>query len=193
MKKKKGHKIILVILFIIILAAVVIGVVLWKKKVAAKEADTSVQILVEDGQKLVYGQITEICGNDMTYTTLEAIPNEQTNGENESSDETSNGERPSGEIPSGDMPNSEIPSGDVPDLGNSGFPFAGGSNTGKDGIIIDGVSFQATEDEVTVQIPVGTPVITKLGAETTFSRLAASDILEIVYDGENIVRVYIVG
>lgn len=44
----------------------------------------------------------------------------------------------------------------------------------------------------TMQIPVGTEVITMLGAVTTFSRLDADDTVAIVLEGDDIIRIYII-
>ena len=46
------------------------------------------------------------------------------------------------------------------------------------------------EETVTVQIPVGTPVTTRLGTETTFSRLAVGDNIKMLVqeeDGEQVI------
>lgn len=54
---------------------------------------------------------------------------------------------------------------------------------------------EATEERSQLRILVGTPVITQLGSETTFSRLAAGDILKCLLeetkDGKEIIKVWI--
>lgn len=60
------------------------------------------------------------------------------------------------------------------------------------------VSYIFTGETSTMQIPVGTSVITELGVETTFSRLAEGDMLKIILEtneaGEEvIVKIYMLG
>lgn len=54
---------------------------------------------------------------------------------------------------------------------------------------------RAGEEQSSLRIPVGTPVITQLGSETTFSRLASGDILKCLLEetgaGEEIIKVWI--
>ncbi|MGN0402505.1 MAG: hypothetical protein ACI4HQ_09660 [Acetatifactor sp.] len=61
----------------------------------------------------------------------------------------------------------------------------------------NGVGYNMTDETATALIPVGTKVTTKLGTETTFSRIAAGDCLalvtEIIDGEETIMAVYIVG
>ena len=67
----------------------------------------------------------------------------------------------------------------------------------EDGITYDGVLYKMGEESFTTYIPVGTVVTTKLGTETTFSRLAAGDYVALVVDGQGdeqvIMAVYIIG
>ena len=53
-------------------------------------------------------------------------------------------------------------------------------------------SLEIPGESRTMQIPVGTEVITMLGAVTTFSRLDADDTVAIVLEGDDIIRIYII-
>lgn len=65
--------------------------------------------------------------------------------------------------------------------------------SGKNPLNPSAVSSPETPGESrTMQIPVGTEVITMLGAVTTFSRLDADDTVAIVLEGDDIIRIYII-
>lgn len=127
----------------------------------------------------------------------------------------------SGQIPSGDF-NGQMPegfSGQMPggfgggssdDSSNNSRPsrgnFQGSSNaSGNTGssrraasvLTYGGKSYELADQTGTIMIPVGVVVTTKLGTETTFSRISTGDCLGIVseiIDGEEtIIAVYIVG
>ncbi len=117
------------------------------------------------------------------------------------------GERPDMSEMDGEMPNrsempdkSEVPNmGEIPDM--SGFMEEGTFQMGAAGnaannFLYHGVTYELTEESVTMLIPVGTDVITKLGTVTTFSRLAAGDKVALVVEeqkGEQtIAAVYII-
>ena len=71
------------------------------------------------------------------------------------------------------------------------------SVTTEDGVMYDGTMYKMGEESFTTYIPVGTVVTTKLGTQTTFSRLAAGDYVALVVEGQGddqvIVAVYIIG
>jgi len=48
-----------------------------------------------------------------------------------------------------------------------------------------------TSETVTWTIPVGTDVVTKLGTTTTFARLASSDTLKVLMQGDDILKIWI--
>jgi len=117
------------------------------------------------------------------------------------------GEKPEsfggGSFPGGGL----FPGGDMPE-GFGGGSFPGGNNSegandknatrksASDTITIDGQTYSLTEETEITYIPVGTVVTTKLGTETTFSRLRAGDYIAIVTENDGtenvIVAVYIV-
>ena len=92
-----------------------------------------------------------------------------------------NGEMPEGFEP-GNMPEGFEP-GEMPEgFAEGERPQMPGGNRGE--------KQEETKETVTVQIPVGTPVTTRLGTETTFSRLAAGDNIKMLVqeeDGEQVI------
>ena len=94
--------------------------------------------------------------------------------------------------------------GEMPDMSNMPqMGSMGGGNRSNqasastDTFTYEGVTYELTREQVTTMIPVGCDVITKLGTVTTFSRLAAGDVVALVVEEEDdeqiIVGVYIVG
>ena len=105
------------------------------------------------------------------------------------------GEMPEGFEP-GKMP--EGVEGERPQMPEGGFPGGGEMPEGfEPGKMPEGVEGERPqmperddvskqeEETVTVQIPVGTPVTTRLGAETTFSRLAVGDKIKMLVQQED--------
>lgn len=97
----------------------------------------------------------------------------------------------------GGFPGGEDFSGGFPDGGD--FPGrTGKSDDAKYGGASDMISLNRKNyimgrDSETRYIPVGTVVTTKLGTETTFSRLQAGDYIAIVTEEDEMVAIYIVG
>ena len=124
---KKRKIIISVLLVFFVAAAGVGGYFVHSQRVRA--AVSNREIVLEEGQELLYAKITSISGNEMDYTILEAQTvdfEEMGNGRNGAAQDaggrSSNGEMPSdGGVPSGDRPssNGEMPSG-------GGQPSGGG-------------------------------------------------------------------
>lgn len=106
-----------------------------------------------------------------------------------------------GQMPSrGGMPSGgEMPSGDEMSLPD-GMTMPGSTGTAGSSataFTYNNVTYQLTKETVTTQIPVGTDVTTRLGTVTTFSRLAAGDLVALVVqevDGQQVIMsVYIIG
>lgn len=232
---------------------------------------------LEENQSALYGKITEINGNEITFevmeaTTLESTGSSQSTSGSEESQGTSEKSSDSGtensentnkdtvntesnNKPSGDMPSSEsgsAPSGSQPPSGDmssssqsvgqgmpddtqsmgQGMPGDTQSSSGKSVQSSDQsampssseesasgsgsqpsdsnssdkstsskesrIIYKSTGEEKTMFIPVGTTVTTLLGVESTFSRIAVDNTIEMVTEqndqGEDvIVAVYIVG
>lgn len=149
--KKKKRRNRMIIFGVIIIAAVAVTVMGYKLEMDAQNDDIAVEMIVEEGEELVYAQVDSISGNEMTYTLLQAVE---------------------------DIENNKM--------------AAVFTDT-------DNISYELSEKQYTVMIPVGTDVITILGTTTTFSRLGAGDVIGIIQtqgqdgDGNSIATVYIVG
>lgn len=144
------------------------------QKQETESTANSEEIKVEKNQSVVYGQIVSIDGNEMTYYVMEESEGEQEETQ-EQKEDTAKKERPqmpeggfSGEMPEG------FPGGERPQM-----PWGNGEAGNSD-----------EKETITVQIPVGTKVTTRLGTETTFSRLAAGDNIKMLVqeeDGEQVI------
>jgi len=97
------------------------------------------------------------------------------------------GDMPSGDMPSGDAPSGDLPSGDAPSGDEPSDEGAAASENTQNGssTISSTITYVETGETVTVLIPVGTSVTTKLGTVTTFSRLAAGDVIEMVVEEQS--------
>ncbi len=183
------------------------------------------EIKLEKGQSLVYGQITAINGNEITYYVMnaeeETVKEDSQSSNSEDAEETTEQpEKAEGEgkerpaMPEGGFPGGEMPEGfdgERPEMPEGGFPGGGempegftpgempeGFEPGEMPEGFDGERPQMPErddvvkqeeETVTVQIPVGTPVTTRLGTETTFSRLAVGDNIKMLVQEEDGVQV----
>lgn len=112
-----------------------------------------------ENERYAYAVVTSIEGNEITYMEVEesqVISTKEETEDKEESEIPSRGEMPSG----GEMPSEgEMPSGDSKmDVSN-----------------IEGTA-------VNVQIPVGVTVHTAADTETTFSRIAAGDVLKLLLE-----------
>lgn len=212
-RKKRRKKKTVILLAGIAAACGIYGV--WRIQAVADTDTGTAAVSVSAGEEVIYGQLTAVRGNEITYVTAEETGSSAGSQEAE---ETRRQDTGSGEgkpdrsekgggrneavsggdaIFQGEMPvegsfnmGSETTSG-MPDLGD--MPPEGSS--GSQAFIYDNRVFQLTGEECTELVPVGTPVTTKLGTVTTFSRLAAGDNIAIVRNrttGE-IMAVYIIG
>lgn len=165
-KKKALRRKLFILLFLFFAAASGIGIFFYQKQQKEAAANATVEITAEEGQQILYAKITQIQGNEITFE--ETDPNIS-----EAPAEDSFGP------PADSSP--EIP-------GESSL-----ETPGKNPLDPSAVSSSETPGESrTMQIPVGTEVITMLGAVTTFSRLDADDTVAIVLEGDDIIRIYII-
>ncbi len=179
-----------------------------KQAEKAAAADSTVEILVEEGQSVIYAQIDEIYGNEMTYTILKEVETTEGTDGTEYTETVMNTSYASGSdsvilttagmggFPGGGSSGGGFPGGDFsggPDSSGGFNPFGSSSQTDDDTVTIGGVTYEPGDTQETVLIPVGTSVTTKLGAETTFSRLSAGNAIAMVMQDNEIVRIYIVG
>ena len=200
MLKKLGKKRILIFLCLILVLAG--GFCFYRTQ--KTETGSTEEVKLEKGQSFVYGEIVSIYGNEITYHVTEEAEEKQEeqkestgkSGRSKTSKEGFSGERPqmpeggfSGERPtmpeggfSGERPSMLEGSfgGERPSMPEGGFSGESsqmpwekqGNNTLKE------------KEVVTVQIPVGTKVTTRLGTVTTFSRLAAEDNIKMLVQEE---------
>lgn len=163
--------------------------------------DIDVSLMKENAQAETETQVKD---------TQKAAEN-KTDGVSEASSEKNAGDMPEGipqgmseDMPegmpqgmSGDMPEgmSQGMSGDMPD----GFPGNGnsGMNSGVNGSrnsAGSAAAYTETGEVRSFEIPVGTQVITKLGVETTFSRLSAGNIIALLLEEgtDNILKIWVV-
>lgn len=165
-KKKALRRKLFILLFIFFAAASGIGIFFYQRQQKEAAANTTVEITAEEGQQILYAKITQIQGNEITF--VETDPNIS-----KAPAEGSFGPPADSSL--------EIPS-------ESSL-----ETSGKNPLDPSAVSSSETPGESrTMQIPVGTEVITMLGAVTTFSRLDADDTVAIVLEGDDIIQIYII-
>lgn len=177
------------------------------------------EVKLKSNQEMIYGQIKSITGNDMTVVIARAngLTNDsstKSSGQETVSDKTdinidtqeptkassAGGGEPDFAPPENNQENtpSEIPS-QADSSGKAAGEGAGNPpDTDKKRSENATRTYTLTGEEKEMRIPVGTVVTTALGANTTFSRLAAEDMLKIVVeqneDGmQTILSIWIVG
>ena len=197
-KKFGKKKIIIPVLCLLLLLA---GCIFLRVKKGENTKQVEEEIHLKQGQSLVYGQVASIYGNEITYYVKEQQISEITEGSKEKETEESEERKERPQFEEGEMPqwgNGEMPQfeeGEMPQWGNGEMPqfeegempqwgegerpqMPGGERQQEEEMML-------TEEKVTVQIPVGTKVTTRLGTETTFSRLAAGDNIKMLVQEEN--------
>lgn len=188
----------------------------------ASDATDISSIELKSNQKIVIGKITEIAGNEMTYTILKKV-----SAKSSSSDQSKNSN--SGNAPdqngngndSSNAGNTPDQSSSSNDSSNSGNASDQGSNdndssNGSGGMpaMQNGSSkskstsksksntnskkkgmtmYTSTNKSATMTIPVGTDVITSLGNKTTFSRLSNGDVIKMIVETDQDGNKVIVG
>ena len=176
--------------------------VYWGKNLQTTEDQNQVEIIAGVDEEIIFAQLNTVNGNEITYTIAEK--GEDVAVTDSSEDETMRS--PNGKNKGnrgGEMADGAggFVQGEMPDM-EGGFMMEGGAVLGSsitttDGFTYNGATYNLTEEANTTYIPVGTDVTTKLGAVTTFSRLAAGDNVALVVtsDGEEqvILGIYIVG
>lgn len=170
-----------------------------------KAAESSQEIVLEEGQELLYAKITSISGNKMMYALLEEQTVDFTEPENAkgrsgmpSSKKMSADENPlSGENPlNGEMPfGGERPTGDA--SSNNRNKRTPDNVPPEDMQNKSMTTYTETGKTGQIQIPVGTDVETKLGTITTFSRLSNGDTIRMLLQkvdngGEELLKIWIV-
>lgn len=188
----------------------------------ASDATDISSVKLKSNQKIVIGKITEIAGNEMTYTILK-----QTSAKSSSSDQSKNSN--SGNAPdqngngndssnAGNTPdqssssNDSSNSGNASDQGSNDNDSSNGSggmpamqndsskskSTSKSKSNTNSkkksmIMYTSTNKSATMTIPVGTDVITSLGNKTTFSRLSNGDVIKMIVETDQDGNKVIVG
>lgn len=188
----------------------------------ASDATDISSVKLKSNQKIVIGKITEIAGNEMTYTILK-----QTSAKSSSSDQSKNSN--SGNAPdqngngndSSNAGNTPDQSSSSNDSSNSGNASDQGSNDNDSSNGSGGMPamqndsskskstsksksntnskkksmtmYTSTNKSATMTIPVGTDVITSLGNKTTFSRLSNGDVIKMIVETDQDGNKVIVG
>jgi len=212
-KKKRKKKILITLLIFLILLCGVVAVYL--KKQAEADADTvesSEDVVVEENQELVFGEITSIRGNEITYDLVEEDTSDS-NVENADSVMPTSGHGGDANMPNGNpQETTEVSMSEKATQSTDAMSYMNvnenaqdttednsqGISDGMMPVMIPSKTFHSLgEKPVEVTIPVGTDVITKLGTTTTFARLATGDVVQMLMekDGndEVIVKMWIVG
>lgn len=199
----KKRKVLLFVLLVFFIAAGIGAYFACSQKI--KAAESSQEIVLEEGQELLYAKITSISGNEMVYALLEEQTVDFTEPENAkgrsgmpsgkkmSADENPlNSENPlNGEMPSG----GERPTGDASsNKRNKRTPDNAPSENMQNRAM---TTYTETGKTGQIQIPVGTDVETKLGTITTFSRLSNGDTIRMLLQkvdngGEELLKIWIV-
>ena len=188
----------------------------------ASDATDISSVELKSNQKIVIGKITEIAGNEMTYTILK-----KASAKSSSSDQSKNSN--SGNAPdqngngndssnAGNTPDRSSSSNDSSNSGNAsdqgsndndssngsgGMPaMQNGSSKSKSTLKSKSntnskkkgmTMYTSTNKSATMTIPVGTDVITSLGNKTTFSRLSNGDVIKMIVETDQDGNKVIVG
>lgn len=158
------------------------------------------EIHLAENQSYVYAYVSQIKGNEITYSVLdesvvtayleqqETSDNEEENLTEEKQDDNDNADR--GEMPSGDFSGEmqdrgEMPSGDfsgeMPDRGEMPSGDFSGEMPDRGEVPAQGENMMSTE-QITTLIPVGVTVHTQADTETTFQRLASGDMIKMIVE-----------
>lgn len=164
-KKSRKRKIIITVMILTVIIAAILLYQIKKTEEEATTVESSEDVVAGENQDIILGEISEINGNEMTFTLFEE--EESTDTESEGAKE---GNRPSGGTESKQTMPTAMP---------------------------ETKKYRSLGEERSATIPVGTDVITKLGTTTTFARLAAGDVVQMltekVEDDNVIIKMWIVG
>ena len=166
MMKKKVTVIVVILIVIILIGA---GV-MWRMRRTEAEGSS-----LGDNQKYVYAYVSSIEGNEITYMEVDesVAKAAEENADSDSMEQAGNRQAPA-DIMSGTSTeqDSSNQAGQVPpDMDSTKMPSDA-----------PGGMSDMTGETVTTLIPVGVTVHTASDTETTFSRLAAGDLLKILVE-----------
>lgn len=199
--KKKSRRKILAAAACIGLVTAAGGFFFWQKG-NVDVSEGAVVIAAGENEEIIYAQIDSIVGNDIDVSIMKE--NAQAGAETLVKDTQEAAENKTGgaagassEKTAGDMPE-KMPQGMMEDMPD-GFPGNGngsmsGGVKGSRNNAGSASAYTETGEARSFEIPVGTQVITKLGVETTFSRLAAGNLIALLLEKEtdNILKIWVV-
>lgn len=188
----------------------------------ASDATDISSIELKSNQKIVIGKITEIAGNEMTYTILKKASAKSSFSDQSKSGNSGNAPDQNGNgNDSSNAGNTPDQSSSSNDSSNSGNASDQGSNdndssNGSGGMpaMQNGSSkskstsksksntnskkksmtmYTSANKSATMTIPIGTDVITSLGNKTTFSRLSNGDVIKMIVETDQDGNKVIVG
>lgn len=195
-KKKRKKKIVITILVLLLIVAC--GTLYYIK--VNQETETTVEssedAVAGENQQIILGEITEIKGNEIKFDLVEEEVSESST---ETDSEKGKPDMSTGEMPS--MNGSETSA-----INGGGMPDDSSTEAGTNEADMAAVkaareatqkTYRSLGEEREMTIPVGTDVVTKLGTTTTFARLAAGDVVQLLIENngteEVIVKMWIIG
>ncbi len=224
-KKRRKRKIIIIILILLIIIISVVVYQIKKSETESTTVESSEAAVAGENQEIILGEILEISGNEMTFTLVEEEESTDSSEDSKKGEGPNSGMQrgqQTGESQSIDGANEQAGEGGVPDqssmdtsegmqMNNGEMPDMSGmqsddeastKESSKSGEMmpeatIETKTYRSLGEERIATIPVGTDVITKLGTVTTFARLAAGDVVQMLTekdgDGDVIIKMWIVG
>lgn len=165
MMKKKVTVIVVILIVIILIGA---GV-MWRMRRTEAEGSS-----LGDNQKYVYEYVSSIEGNEITYMEVDesVAKAAEENADSDSMEQAGNRQAPADMSGTSTEQDSSDQAGQVPpDMDSTKMPSDA-----------PGGMSDMTGETVTTLIPVGVTVHTASDTETTFSRLAAGDLLKILVE-----------
>ena len=115
-RKKNRRKKQITLILIAVLLVGSIWYLGWGRNMLAAQEDTEVRIVTAAGQQVIYAKLTNVKGNEITYTVAKALEEQESEGLSET------GERPG----RGGMPEGGMPDGGMSGGGMSAMPGEGG-------------------------------------------------------------------
>lgn len=149
-------------------------------------------IELKSNQEIVIGKITQIAGNEVTYTIAEKADASAIKQQGERKDS----EKESSERNMPEMPQSSPDGKAMQEPPDGGGDESDASQKQPEEASVDKeqqVMYTLTDDSETKLIPVGTEVITSLGSKTTFSRLSNGDLIKMLMETDSDGNQVIVG
>ena len=226
-RKRKKRKVIITVVLLLIMIAGIIVYQIKKNEEESTTIESSEDVVAGENQEIILGEISEINGNEMTFTLVEEEESTETESEASGRGDKKSGSAPTDEAQTGetqsiegknvqsngvqmasqngedtsqmvDMSNGQMPDmSEMPTDGEASTEGGSQNNQTMPTTMPETKTYRSLGEERTASIPVGTDVVTKLGTTTTFARLAAGDVVQMLTEkvGEEdvIIKMWIVG